>query len=354
MALLLAVAVSAWLGGDGAEYDDPYDPDNPGPRGAQAVARVLADEGVDVSVVRSAAALEELPVSGDATVVVTGTERLSESTTGRLLDHVAAGDLVLVEPTTIVLEQLDTPAAPRGIAVEETAAECPPYAGLTVAVDRAVGWGGETDGCFPTAAGPLLADLAPGVQALGAGEALTNEQVLRADNAAVALRLLGQHDRLVWYLPSYDDAAPDETVGLRSLLPGWLLPSLWLGLLAGAALIWWRGRRLGPLSTEPLPVVVRAVETARSRGRMYRRSNDRGHAARALRTASRRRAAERLHLGRQADEATVIAAVAHHLQCPVADVERLLGSGAPAPGDDDGLVRLAHELASLDRKVGRA
>ena len=44
----------------------------------------------------------------------------------------------------------------------------------------------------------------------GAGEALTNDQVLRADNAAVALRLLGQDDDLVWYVPTYDDLAGDD------------------------------------------------------------------------------------------------------------------------------------------------
>ncbi len=37
----------------------------------------------------------------------------------------------------------------------------------------------------------------------GADQALTNDQILRADNAAVALRLLGQDDRLVWYVPSH-------------------------------------------------------------------------------------------------------------------------------------------------------
>ncbi len=59
----------------------------------------------------------------------------------------------------------------------------------------------------------------------------------------------------------------------------------------------WRGRRLGPLATEPLPVVVKAIETTRSRGRLYRKSGDRAHAADALRSATRARAATRLRLG---------------------------------------------------------
>lgn len=349
VAFAVAVGISAWVGGDGTEYDDPYDPENPGPQGAQAVARVLADEDVTVTIARSAAALEDESVDADTTVVVTGTERLSDSTTERLLEHASPGHLVLVEPGPGVLDHVDTAAAPRDVAVDATAAGCAPYDGLEVSVDRALAWGEEVDGCFTTAGGPLLTDLGPQAEAFGAGEALTNDQVLRADNAAVALRLLGQQPELIWYLPSYDDAAPDETVGLGSLLPDWILPSLWLALLAGGALVWWRGRRLGPLSTEPLPVVVRAVETARSRGRMYRRSNDRGHAARALRAATRRRAAERLHLGRHADETVIITAVAAHLHRGFAETQALLGSGAPPPDTDDDLVRLADELARIER-----
>lgn len=353
VAFAVAVGISAWAGGDGTEYDDPYDPENPGPRGAQAVARVLADEGVDVTIARSAAALEEQSVDADTTVVVTGTERLSDSTTDRLLDHAAPGRLVLVEPGPGVLDHFDTATSPRGVSVDDTVAGCAPYDGLAMTVDRAVAWGDDVDGCFSTSGGPLLTDVGPRAEAFGAGEALTNDQVLRADNAAVALRLLGQHPDLIWYLPSYDDAAADETVGLGSLLPDWILPSLWLALVAGGALVWWRGRRLGPLSTEPLPVVVRAVETARSRGRMYRRSNDRGHAAGALRAATRRRAAERLHLGRHADETVIITAVAAHLHRSFAETQALLGSGAPPPDNDDDLVRLADELARTEREVGR-
>ena len=60
----------------------------------------------------------------------------------------------------------------------------------------------------------------------GADQALTNDQILRADNAAVALRLLGQDERLVWYVPSLDDLVGDDGVSLQSLLPRWIRPAL--------------------------------------------------------------------------------------------------------------------------------
>ena len=67
---LLAVLLVVWIGG-GARTTAPYDPANPGPQGARAVARVLADRGVEVAVARSAVELEQTPVGADTTVVVT-------------------------------------------------------------------------------------------------------------------------------------------------------------------------------------------------------------------------------------------------------------------------------------------
>jgi hypothetical protein len=131
------------------------------------------------------------------------------------------------------------------------------------------------------------------------------------------------------------------------------VPALWATALAGVGLVLWRFRRLGPLVSEPLPVVVRAVETTLSRGRMYRRSNDRAHAAGALRAAARRRAADRLGLGRAATEADVVAAVAHQLGRQQAEVAALLATDAPVPGTDQELVALGQALNQLDREVRR-
>ena len=72
------------------------------------------------------------------------------------------------------------------------------------------------------------------------------------------------------------------------LLPDWIVPGLWIaGAIAMLALLLWRVRRLGPLVIEPLPVDGKAIETTRSRGRLYRKAGDRAHAAEALRRAAR-------------------------------------------------------------------
>lgn len=350
---VLAVGVAVWTGGGDDEHAGDLDPRNPGPQGAQAVARVLDDEGVDVEIVRSADELEDAGVDDATTVLVTGTRSLAPSTIRHLRRETRSARLVLADPPPYVIEEIDRLDTRIAGDVDEVAAACDDalYEGLSLSVDTATAY--EREGCFPAEDGHLLVTGRSGTVYLGAPEALTNDQVLRDDNAAVALRLLGQDQRLVWYVPSLEDTVAGEAVSLSALVPRWIAPGLWMTALALVALVLWRFRRLGPLSTEPLPVVVRAVETARSRGRMYRKGGDRAHAAAALRTAARRRLAERLALGRQADETAVIDAVAVRLDRRREDVAVRLSDSGPVPATDAQLVHLAQELTALIREVPR-
>lgn len=352
IALALALVAALWAGQGDQRYPDPLDPQNPDPDGSKALAQVLEDEGVDVTIVRSADALHDARVGRRTTVLVTGTDQLAPSTTRRLRRDTRGAELVLVEPPRFVIEELADPVK-QGYAADETTGDCgdPRFDDLTLVVDSAHAYD-TSRGCFPSDGGFVLAREARATY-FGAGQALTNDQVLRGDNAAVALRLLGRHDRLVWYLPRYDDATDGDAVSLWSFAPAWLGPSLWLVFFAVVGLALWRGRRLGRLASEPLPVVVRAVETTRSRGRMYRRADDRPYAAGALRAATRRRLAAHLRLGRRASEADVVTAVARHLDRPEEEIGALLAAHAPDPLTDQGLVQLAQQLTQLDREVLR-
>ena len=349
LGLVVAVAVGVLLGG-GARTGTPLDPDNPGPDGAQALARVLEEHGVDLTVARDAEALEATGVA-DSTVVVTSTELLGESTTDRLLAHTRGAPLVLVDPAPGLVDLIGSFEAPRRVTQDGGwEAECsdPLFADLTVETDRALAY--PADGCFRDDDGSLVVRNGE-VTLFGVSQALTNDQILRADNAAAAVRLLGQHDRLVWYVPTIDDLPAGDGVSLETLLPRWIGPGLWLGALAAVALVVWRARRLGPLATEPLPVVVKAIETTQARGRLYRKARDRPHAAEALRQATRSRAATRLGLTGPTDP-LLVSEVARHTSRDQADVGALLGPGAP-PRTDQDLIMLARGLAELDREVRR-
>ncbi len=358
--LVLAVVVVILFGPSNDGENTPLDPENPGPGGAQALARVLDDEGVDVSVVRSADRFEAAEAGPGTTVVVTSSERLGTSTVEHLLEQAAGARVVVVDPPSWVLEDLDVPGSPGFVDTSDPVpADCSDTAlddlvgDLELEVEDATAYGGE--GCFP-GAGDDEHVLVAGerVTVLGAGEALSNDQVLRADNAALALRLLGQDDRLVWYVASYDDQAGDDGVQVSDLLPDWILPGLWVVALATILLVAWRGRRLGPLATEPLPVVVKAIETTLSRGRLYRKGGDRAHAARTLRAAARARAVTRLRLDRNVDDATLVRDVARHTGRPEPEVGFLLSEHAPEPGSDRDLISLANALAALEEEVRRS
>lgn len=367
LAIAAAIAVAVWTTRGSEEFPTTLDPRNPGPDGAQALAEVLDDQGVEVTIARSADQLEEARVDAGTTVLVTDTEALSPRTLDRLREHAREGRVVLVEPSFALVREIDDELGAITIYPEAIDADCTggdgpagtDLSGLRIEADQLTVFsdeGGTLDGarCFGTDRGAVVAEsTSQDLVLFGAGEALTNDQVLRADNAAVALRLAGSGERLVWYVPDPTDAGADETVSLGSLIPRWVVPGLWLGALALVGLLLWRVRRLGPLSTEPLPVVVRAVETARSRGRMYRRSGDRGHAAGALRRAARADVASRLGLDRRASTAELVEATARHTGAAPGQVSILLDDTTYTPATDQDLVALAQELARLRREVRR-
>lgn len=363
LALVVVVVGAVLLGSGGPERGGRLDPDNPTPTGGQAVARVLADQGVDVTVVRSAAALEDADVDDGTTVLVSDPLLLGERTAESLMDDRRGARLVVADPEFAVTDLLGLDVqGTRESGLDDVAADCSGAGstlgddldGLEISVDRAFAFPG-LDGCFAVDGAPTIAETDDEVLLLGADDLLTNDQVLRADNAAVALRLLGGTEQLVWYVPDPADLADDEGVGLGAFAPDAVVPALWLTVAAVVALMWWRGRRFGRLVVEPLPVSVRAVEATESRGRLYRRTGDRFHAADALRRASRRRIAVHLGLPRHhVDPVALVHDVAARTGRPVAYVGSLLDPRGPLPTDDAALVTFAHLLTDLEKEVRRA
>jgi hypothetical protein len=354
LALVAAVAIAIVLGA-GSETPTPMDPDNPSPDGAKALAQVLGDEGVDVQVARTADELEAIDVDEGTSVVVELPEYLGTGTIERLLDHAArAHSLVVVGAGPGVADALGALGGGASIPLGDgRASGCDDerFDGLTLEVDFTIVYPkGE---CYDGKAGSIVSEPTDGLLLFGADQALTNDQILRADNAAVALRMLGQDERLVWYVPSLDDLTGDDGVSLRTLLPRWIYPGLALLAVVMLTVILWRGRRLGALATEPLPVVVRAVETTRSLGRLYRRSGDRAHAAESLRRAARSRLAERLRLGSTTPPDVLAREVARRTGRTEEDVVSVLGPTGVVPSSDRDLITLASRLAELDREVRR-
>jgi len=367
VALILVLSVAATLlspAGD-ANTDD-LDPTNAGPSGARGLARVLSSQGVTVIVARSQSELLEQRVDAATTVAVTNTLHLSGRTAKSVLAHTrSAASLVLLKPDPDVTEGMGLPVTSHLTNLTGARAGCQ-GAGLGAsfrlaraerAYDKtAAGSGART--CFADKAnsGGALLTLPgdpgrPRVTLLGDDSLITNGAILEADNAAIALHLLGSSDRLIWYIPSLADIAASDGTS-RSIAPVWFRPGLVLVTSAVVFLCLWRGRRLGRLVIEPLPVVVRAVETTESRGRMYRKSRDRTRAMAVLQLATRRRLAAYLGLPASCAVSTVAAAAAAVSGRNYHDVLELLSS--PATSDDSSLLERANTLTQLEKEVRRS
>ncbi|HEU4332659.1 MAG TPA: DUF4350 domain-containing protein [Lapillicoccus sp.] len=370
-AAVVAVAVLFVSQGPGPASSAPLDPRNPTANGAQALARVLESQGIRVDIARGQAELERAGADGDTTVFVARTGALASSTTQDLVDIAAEAErLVLVAPNRSVLQYVAPDVGvtdARRTEQDLVATDCGTTdvrAGETLSRSHVEYSSTLADAaCFTHDGHSVYLAIArhggvPPTVLLGSTSMLANDQITDASNAAIMLRTLGHSGRVVWYVPSREDVPSGDT-GLDALLPLWLGPVLALGAVAFLGVILWRGRRFGRLVPEPLPVVVRAVETTESRGRLYRRARDASRAGATLQQATRSRLADYLGLPRPtpalpspgADQA-LVSAVAAASGRRIDEVGALLLG--PPPTRDDHLLGLAAELAALEKEVRRS
>ncbi|MEU1278303.1 DUF4350 domain-containing protein [Streptomyces sp. NPDC005805] len=358
------------------------DPRSVDPTGSRAVAELLKREGVAVRPVTSLP--QATAAAGpDATLLVTDPNLLSEPQLRELRATMSAtaGRTVLLSPDAIALDVLapdvdtDAPArvAPRDPQCSYPAARRAGDADL----------GGEryrtdltgADACYPSGGLPTLLRLdntsgGGDTVLLGAPNLLYNDRLDEHGNASLALQLLGSRNELIWYIPSLSDTsvseeprgdggdgdpagdagASGESTFLDLVPEGWIWGTLQLTVAAVLAAVW-RGRRLGPLVTERLPVAVRASEATEGRSRLYRKTNARDRAASSLRTASRTRLGPLLGVAPSDVHSAekLLPALSALLPDAGRDFHALLFG--PAPDDDLSLINLADQLDALEREV---
>ncbi|MFW6599410.1 DUF4350 domain-containing protein [Propionibacteriaceae bacterium Y2011] len=183
----------------------------------------------------------------------------------------------------------------------------------------------------------------------------TNRVLAEAGNASLAMQLLGAHPELMVYDPLFGDQL-NRGGGWEggqgrapTLLPDTWLHGVGLAVVAMVVVAVWQGRRLGPIITEKLPVVVPASETVEGHGRLYARIGARDRAAELIRTAATRRLSRGLG---HADDPDVLArALADRTGWSYGEVRHLLTG--PAPTTDDQLVTLKRKLDALEQEARR-
>jgi hypothetical protein len=329
------------------------DPESTGPEGAHALITLLRDHGVTVVVANSVYDAVNAARPG-ALLLFAQTQRVStEGLLKRLAD--APGDLLLVEPTSHARAALAPGIRSGGTSTSDTKPDCAlREADQAGAVDfgpsntfRAVG-----DKTVSSCYGGALVRYRDGdrtVTVVGSTDFLANGSLLRAGNAALAMNLAGQHPRLVWYAPQHIEGGSSGKGKIFDLIPdnvAWMVVQLWLTV---ALIALWKGRRIGPLVAEKLPVVVRASETVEGRGRLYRSRRARDRAAQALRSAALQRMLPRLGLGMDTPPPAVILAIAQHGRSDPESLRHILFG--PPPATDTDLIQLTRALDDIERQV---
>lgn len=354
-ALLAITAVAALVTWQTSPRDGNYlDPRSTQPTGAHALLTLLRDQGVDV-VVADTVGAAVAAADEDSLLLVTRTQYLPGEDLLAELDE-APGDRLIVEPSRMMAGVF----AP-GVDVADTMAKINP--GCAMREADSAGVANLTSGYtyeqaddditgFTSCYGGALVRYRDGgreVTVVGSANFMTNGQLLKDGNAALAMNLAGSHARVIWYAPQQLEGESSGDATIFDLIPERVNWIVWQLVLVVALLALWRGRRLGPLVAEQLPVVVRASETVEGRGRLYqsRRANDR--AADALRTAALQRLLPRLGLTTRADPPQIVTALAARTGMPAAAVSHLLFG--PAPATEDDLVHLASALDNIERQV---
>lgn len=346
-ALLVAALVLGALssGGSGRALD----PGSYSPDGSRAVAALLEDGGVAVRVVGDLPELRAALRPG-TTVLVPEPQALTDDELGALAGLDA--DLVVTGAQDRAVDALGLPvaAAPADVAVHRPACDLPAAVSAGTALVGGVAYaarpGTPAIGCYATGGRPtLLALPAERTVLVGAADLLTNDELDREGDAALAVGLLGGGEQVLWLLPRAGRPLTGERPSLTDLVPD-AVPwgALQLALAVGVLALW-RARRLGRVVEEPLPAVVRAAETVEARSRLYRLAGARDRAAQSLRDGARDRLVAQLGLPAGTDRPGVVAGVAARSGRAPAEVDALLYG--PPPGDDATLVRLADDLDRL-------
>ncbi|MFF1382681.1 DUF4350 domain-containing protein [Arthrobacter sp. NPDC058288] len=341
----------------------PLSARNAAPEGARAAAEILESRGVDVRQTDTFdATMSELDSASDS-ADGRGPTLLLYDRNGYLdpdqLQALQQGTdrMVVITPRLSTLSALDGDIRPAGVVpagVETLDPGCElDDAAAAGAVSAASGYLYQSSRvCYEPAKGMggLFANSGDGrLTVVGSTRIFSNRLLDEHGNAALALRTLGSSDTLVWYLPGLADVTTEDTPRtLTELAPPWVaFLGPWLALVAVLAMAW-RGRRMGPLVFEPLPVVVKAVETAEGRARLYHDAHAVDRAADSLRAGALVRLARVLRLGPDAESAAIVDAAARHLGRSSEDLGRVLEA---RPRTEPELVHWAQQLESLEKEV---
>ncbi|WP_026460057.1 DUF4350 domain-containing protein [Schaalia suimastitidis] len=280
----------------------PYSANNAGGNGAQALARVLQDHGVKVTVAQNGLHAQKLGQEG-ATVAVVLPSRMSAEVTDAME---ALPSVVYIGVETLYTTEIEGKVTPQATWLQDghpLQPSCHSSAATKAEMISPRGYGvtlsdSTWTGCFPLESGVYAyAERDTGGlwrAVIGDSKLVTNDFIAEHGNAALAINALGRTQHVAWFIPSFSDDMTDPP----DFSPTFLNP--WIVVLTGATLLLAvaYGRRLGRLVHEDLATPVPAAETVIGKGRLLKSSRDYAHTAQLLRHESADRLCRRLGLSR--------------------------------------------------------
>jgi hypothetical protein len=339
-----------------ARTSGPFSPDSTKSDGARALAALLENHNVAV---HSTESLDDAAQPGDGRALLVGPSGSLDDSDWQQIVQARWSHIILIRPSTRALSALAPGVQLSGDSVTSRSRE--PGCDLPAAVKAGtVTVSGPTynapdnattcygDGIHNTVVRLQVGDRT--VDVIGTPLSFTNDQLAEDGNAALALNLIGTHHDLTWYVPQLES---NNVNGPDGNSPPLIPPAVryigWALAFAVLVVAIWRGRRLGPVVAEQLPVIVHAAETTEGRARLYRRSRAHDRAAAALRESALGQLHKAHGIPRRAEPSAVVATVAARTGRDPAMLYELL-YGLP-PLSDAALMSLSHELDVLTQEV---
>lgn len=334
---------------------------NAKPEGAKAVAEILRDRGVDVSETGSLSGARSR-LGSDGTLVIASYAFLDQAQIDSIIGW--HGPVVWLNPGEYDLPLIDSRltyawAGDRASVLPQCTLDAAQRAqsivteGQRISLTRATALATTcyVDGFGSGVLTQIEREGAPPMTVVAAPSFMTNADLALEGNAALALNLLGIRDKVAWYVGSPFDTSTltskGEGVTLRA--PAWTNAAILALALTFLVAAMWRGRRMGALVTEPLPVVVPGSEATKGRARLYRRGRASGHASAALRAGAARRLSTRLGLGPHATPTEIVTAASSATGRESTVTHELLYG--PPPRDESAMLDLVRRLDALESEV---
>ena len=339
-----------------AQTSGPFSPDSTEPSGARALATLLDNHGVKVT---GTELLDDAVEPGDGKALLIGPNGSLDRSDWQRIADAGWSHIILIRPGPRALDVLapGVQDATDYLSEESRQPDCDlpaaVKAGTATVSGTAYSAPSSAQACYGDGVNHTVIRLESSdrtVDVVGSARSFTNDQLASDGNAALALNLIGTHSQLTWYLPQYESGGTDDA---DSNGPPLIPPDVryigWALAFAVLVIAIWRGRRLGPVVAERLPVIVHAAETTEGRARLYRRSRARDRAASALRESALGKLHKAHGIPRRADPTAVVATVAARTGRDPAMLYELL-YGLP-PLSDAALMSLSHELDVLTQEV---